>query len=68
MFRATAKFNVNRYITRVISTSTGINGVRLAHHISTIFIVFFSKQCLVENSQGKFKKNSLVNLVSEESP
>ena len=34
MFRATAKCNMDRWITCVISTSTGIHGVRLAHHIS----------------------------------
>jgi len=32
------------------------------------FLLFFSKQCLVENFQGKFQKNSSVNLISEESP
>ena len=32
------------------------------------FLLCFSKQCLVENFQGKFKKNSSVNLISEESP
>ena len=60
MFRATAKCNVDRWITRVISMSTGIkaNGVTLAHHWPTIFIVFFSEQCLVENIQGKFQKYS----------
>ena len=34
LFRATEKCNVDRWITRVISTSTGTNEVRLAHHIS----------------------------------
>ena len=29
---------------------------------------FFLKQCLVENIQGKFQKNSSVTLISEESP
>ena len=54
---ATAKCNVDRWMTRVISTSTGIkaNGVRLAYHWPTIFIAFFSKQCLVENIQGNFQ-------------
>ena len=42
----------------MISTSTGTNEVRLAH----------LKQCLVENIQGKFQKNSLVTFISEESP
>ena len=31
------------------------------------FLLFFSKQYLVENFQGKFQKNSSVNLISEES-
>ena len=31
MFRATANCNVDQWITCVINTSTGINGVRLAH-------------------------------------
>ena len=31
---ATAECNVDRLITGVINPSTGINGVRLAHHIS----------------------------------
>ena len=57
---ATAKCNLDRWIRRVISTSTGTkaNGVRLAHHWPTIFIGFFSKQCLAENIQGKFQKYS----------
>ena len=32
------------------------------------FLMRFSKQCLIENIQGKFQKNSLVTLISEESP
>ena len=32
------------------------------------FLLCFSKQCLVEKFQGKFQKNSSVNLISEESP
>ena len=32
------------------------------------FLLYFSKQCLVENIQGKFQKNSSVNFISEESP
>ena len=32
------------------------------------FLLFFSKQCLVENFQGKFQKNLSGNLISEESP
>ena len=46
----------------VISTSTGINGVRLAHHISkartvTFHFYYFSKRCLIENIQEKFQKS-----------
>jgi len=32
------------------------------------FLLCSSKQCLVENFQGKFQKSSSVNLISEESP
>ena len=32
------------------------------------FLLCSSKQCLVENIQGKFQKNSSVNFISEESP
>ena len=32
------------------------------------FLLFFSKQSLVENIQGKFQKNSPVTFFSEESP
>ena len=32
------------------------------------FLLCFSKQCLVENIQGKLKKNSSVTFISEESP
>ena len=32
------------------------------------FLLYFSKQCLVENVQGKFQKNSSGNFISEESP
>ena len=31
-------------------------------------LLLFSKQCLVENIQGKFQKNSSVTFISEESP
>ena len=31
------------------------------------FLLYFSKQCLVENTQGKFQKNSWVTFISEES-
>ena len=33
-----------------------------------LFLLYFSKQSLVENTQGKFKKNSSVTYISEESP
>ena len=32
------------------------------------FLLYFSKQCLVEKIHGKFKKNSSVTFISEESP
>ena len=32
------------------------------------FLLCFSKQCLVENIQGKLQKNSSVTLFSDESP
>ena len=32
------------------------------------FLLFFSKECLVENIQGKFQKNSSGTFISEESP
>ena len=32
------------------------------------FLLHLSKQCLEENIQGKFKKNSSVAFISEESP
>ena len=32
------------------------------------FLLYFSKQCLVENIQGKFQKNSSVTSISEELP
>ena len=32
------------------------------------FLLFFSKQCLVENIQGKFQKNLSGTFFSEESP
>ena len=61
-------------MTRVINTSTGINGGKISssHLLSEnggpSFLLFFSKERLVENIQGKFRKNSLVTLISEESP
>ena len=47
MFRPTAKCDVDRWITRVIISSTGINGIRLIHHIGwnengdLSFLLFF---------------------------
>ena len=32
------------------------------------FLLYFSKQCSVENIQGKFQKNSSGTFISEESP
>ena len=43
MFRATAKCNMDRRITRVISTSTGINGARL-----------YASHLLIENGDVSF--------------
>ena len=60
MFRATAKCNVDRWIKCVISTSTGISGVRLAHRISKrewwpiIFIVIFETGKVSKNFIGNF--------------
>jgi len=31
------------------------------------FLLCFSRQCLVKKFQGKFQKNSSINLISEES-
>ena len=55
MLPATAKYNARgpMNITRVISTSTGINGVRLG---DLLFSLLCSKQCLIENIKGKLKK------------
>ncbi len=46
-------------VTRVISTITGMHGVRLAYHISlaTRRPIFFSKQSLTGNIPRKFQKN-----------
>ena len=42
---------------------------RLTQLIIVVSVLLrFSKQRLVENIQGKFKKNSSVTLISEESP
>ena len=56
------KINVNRWIMRVISTRTSINGVRLAHHISwpIIFIVFFETMLGGEHS-GKVSRKFIGN-------
>ena len=32
------------------------------------YLLYFLKQCLVENILGKFQKNSSVTFISEESP
>ena len=40
----------------------------LNEHGDLSFLLYFSKQCLVENIQGKFQKNSWVTNISEESP
>ena len=51
---------------RAISTSTGINGIRLAHHISIastvtcLFIVFF-ETVLGRNIHRKFQKKFIGN-------
>ena len=60
-------------ITCAIHASTGLNEVRLAHHIylaslDPSFLFHFSKQCLVGNIQGKFQKNRSSTFVYEESP
>ena len=72
MFRAIAKYN--RWIRRVISTSIGqkwgkIDSSQLLNENGDLsFLFYFSKQRLIGNIQGKFKKNSSVTLISEESP
>ena len=75
MFRATAKCNVDRRITRVISTTTG--GIKrgkigpsylLNENCDLSFLLYFSKQSLVENIQRKYEKNSSATFISEESP
>ena len=60
---------------RVISTSTGRHkwgkigpSYLLSENGDLSFLLFFSKLYLVENFQGKFKKNSSVSLISEELP
>ena len=43
--------------------------VLLSEHVDLFsFLFFFPKQCLVENVQGKFQKNSSATFSSEESP
>ena len=61
MFRATAKCNVDRWIMPVISTSTGKNEISPSHLLGRkngdlSFLLYFSKECLVENIQEKFQK------------
>ena len=52
LFWATAKCNLDRWITHVISTSTAINWVRLARHISKARMVTYHFYCLFRNSAG----------------
>ena len=74
MFRATAKCNVDLRITRVISKTTGIKRGKIGpsyllnENGDLLFLLYFSKQSLVENIQGKFQKNSSGTFISEESP
>ena len=65
MFRATENCNVDRWITRVISTSTGkIGPLHLLNENGDLsFLLYFSKQCLEEDIQGKFQKNSSVTFI-----
>ena len=54
---------------RVISTSAGTNEVRLLNENGDLsFLLYFSKQYLVENIQGKFEKKPSVTFISDESP
>ena len=50
MLPATAKCNVDRWITRMTSTSTVTNGVKLAHHIFETSMVTFRFYCIFLNS------------------
>ena len=57
----------------VISKSTGMNGVRMVHHISFAsmeisILLYFWRELLVGNIQRKFPKNSSVTFICEESP
>ena len=66
-----AKCNMDRLIALEISTGTGTNGVRLAHHISfasmvTYHFCFFFETVLVREHSGKVSKNFLGNF-SEDS-
>ena len=65
----------DRWITGVINTNTGTNKwgkIGPSHLLNEngdlSFLLYFSKQCLVENIQGKFQKNSSVSFICEESP
>ena len=65
MLQAIAKYDLDRWITRVISTSTGIYELGkidpshpLSKHVDLSLLLCFSKQCLVENIQAKFRKHS----------
>ena len=40
-------------MTRVISTSTGINGVRLAHHISETRMMTYHFYCIFKTKLGR---------------
>ena len=76
LFRATAKCDKNRWITRVNSTSTGINGVRLAYHISNArmvtnhicFCFIFWNSTWKITFRESSEKNSSATFISEESP
>ena len=63
MFRANAKFNENQHKWGKIGPS-----YLLSENGDLSFLLFFSKQCLVEDIQGKFQKNLSVTFFSEESP
>ena len=62
MLPATTKCNMAQWITHVISTSTGINGVHLPiisllpAQWPVFFLLYFSKQCSIGNIQRKFQK------------
>ena len=57
----------------MFSARAGIGGVSLPHHIlnkvgDLSFKLYFSKQTLLGNIKGKFKKKLFDNSFSEESP